>query len=199
MTQRTGLRLLAVVAHGAGCMVGTRYLVIMTLQSRAPLRNWQKKKAEPGQCRIPPRKIYVVKSITITARTTITAISSISAASAAAIAATTGAGRPVFLGPGDVNREVAAIEAFAVQCGDGGFRTFLGFHGHEAEPTRTAAEFIHDEIYAGNSSMGRKHILKIVLGHAVGEISDEQFSAHDDLRITALALTVPDYRVSNHH
>src|ERR1043166_6309478 len=76
---------------------------------------------------------------------------------------------------GDVDRQGATVDSFAIERVHGGGRLFLGAHGDEAEAARTAAFAIHHQIGFQYSAVSGKGILEIVFGCVEGKISDEQF------------------------
>ena len=76
---------------------------------------------------------------------------------------------------GDVDRQSPAVNLLAVERANRRLR-FLGrAHRDETETARTTAGAIRHQIGFEHGPMGRKRVLKIILGGVEGKISNEQF------------------------
>jgi hypothetical protein len=112
------------------------------------------------------------------------AISSATAATAAAITASTStpaaSATTAFLARARFrNGDVAAINIFSGQCGDGSLG-FLGLgHGDERESARAARDAIRDEVDIFHHTMSGEKILKAEFSGFEGKVSDEKFVVHD--------------------
>jgi len=91
---------------------------------------------------------------------------------------TSAAGIPaaaLFARLGDVDGQSTAVNLLAVERADGRL-CFIGrAHGDETETARTTTGAISHQIGFEHGPMGRKRVLKIILGGVEGNISNEQF------------------------
>jgi len=90
-------------------------------------------------------------------------------------ARTASAATALFARFGNVHRQSATVNTFAIERVDRGFRLFVRAHGDEAEAPRTTAVAIHHQIGLEYRAVSGKHILKIIFGRVEGKIPHEQF------------------------
>jgi hypothetical protein len=127
----------------------------------------------------------------VLATRTATVATAVATATITTAAAATGTRGALFARAGFVDRKVTAIHVLSVQCGHSGISAFLGFHGDKAETARAAAEFVHDQIDAGDRAMLAKEVLELIFRGVIRQISDVEFSTHDDLLCFVDRLLLP--------
>jgi hypothetical protein len=134
-----------------------------------------------GLLRTPHLEVSLGRLVAAAALATSTA--SATATATAATVAAAGTRRAFFTGTGFVDGQIASSNVLALEGLNGCIRAFFGLHGDKREAAWAAAEFVHDQIDGGHGTVGRKEILEIVFGGVEGEVSYEQFSAHDDFTL----------------
>jgi hypothetical protein len=133
-----------------------------------------------GLLQAPHLEVSLSRLVTVAAIATTTASATATATTATVAAGTRWA---FFTGTGFINGQVATAKVLSVEGLNSRVSAFLGLHGDKREAARAAAEFVHDQIDAGHGAVGREEILEIVFGGVEGEVSYEQFSAHDDFTL----------------
>src|ERR1019366_9462821 len=121
-----------------------------------------------------PERKGNVRLVTIATAATGTA----TAPAAATITAAATAAGALFARPGDVNRQGASAQLFAIQCVDGLLRLLRRVHGDEGEPARTAGCPVHHQVGFDDRAVGRKGVLQVVFSDVEGKIPNKQFFAH---------------------
>ena len=116
-----------------------------------------------------PSWTAVAALTTATATTATTATAAIPAATAT---------RPFLTSPGNINSEVAPVQAGAIQGVHGFLGFLLGAHGYESEPARPACCAIGHEVGFEDGAVRGESVLQIVFSGVEGEISDKQFIIH---------------------
>src|SRR5262245_8957015 len=117
------------------------------------------------------------------AATTPAAVAAAAAATPAAVAAAAAAARlaaaaAVGLGPGLVDRQLAAARLLAVQGGDGRLGLLVRLHLDEPEPLGPAGVPVHDHLGRLDRAVGGEHLLQVAVGHVVVEVPDVQLLTH---------------------
>lgn len=137
-------------------------------------------------------ELFAISTAAVTTSTAAAAITSASAATATAapaVATTAFARRTVFPGPSFIDGKIAAIDAGAVQCSDGGLGFLLGSHRYEGESARASGHPVEHQVDLNDRAVLGKHVLQVVLSDIVGEVSNKQFCIHlDNLEIAIPSL-----------
>ena len=131
-----------------------------------------KNKAEPSASG--PRHRYAV-------RESITATTAAAAATAAATKVTTRAaitGGTLFLGSGNVHRQVPAIQRGSVHGFNGLLRLLGRAHRYEGKAPGATRHAVHHQVGLDHRAVCSECILEIVLSRVEREISNKQFRAH---------------------
>ena len=81
----------------------------------------------------------------------------------------------LFARPGDIDGQSAAVNLLAVERADRRLRFIGRAHSDETETARTTSGAIRHQIGFEHGPMGRKRVLKIILGGIEGKISNKQF------------------------
>lgn len=121
---------------------------------------------------------------------------------AAATESSTTTAATLFARLGDVHRQRATVQGFAIERVNRGLRLFRRAHGDETEATWASGLAIRHEIRFNHGTASGKSVLKTGLGSVEGKVSNEQFAiTHlcDVLQTNPWLQAVPDRRVSNHH
>src|ERR1039458_9160124 len=124
-----------------------------------------------------PERKRNVRLVTIATAAATAATAAATAVTAATAAAATATGA-LFARPGDVNRQGASAQLFAIQCVDGLLRLLRRAHGDESEPARTAGCPVHHQVGFDDRAVGRKGVLQVVFSDVEGKIPNKQFCAH---------------------
>src|SRR5262249_43099613 len=114
---------------------------------------------------------------------TIRTMELVAAASAATtvLTATTTATAALFARPGEIDRDGASANRFAIHPIYGLLRLLGRAHSDETEPARTARRAVHHQVRFSDRAVGGKRILQIVFRRLKRKVPDEQFSTHCDV------------------
>ena len=86
--------------------------------------------------------------------------------------------RPLFAGPGFIDREIAALQVGPIERLNGRLGLFTGPHRDEGEAAGAPAHPIDHQVDFGDGAELGEGILQIIFRDVVGEITDKQFRVH---------------------
>lgn len=136
------------------------------------------KKARPGDPGLATEKPQGLVAATTAATT-----------AAAVITTTAAAGRTLFAGLGDIDREFASVHLPAVEGCDGVLRFFGSAHGDETKSAGAAGFAVHHQVDFSDRPVRGERVLEVVLGGIEGKVSNKHFVAHVMFYCPALTVT----------
>jgi hypothetical protein len=146
----------------------------------------------------------VAATATAAAATAAVTTATTTTAAAAATTEATAAGRTLFTRAREVHGQGTTIQRRTVHRLDRLLRLFGRAHRDKSKSPGATALTIHHQVRFDHGTVRGKGVVQVVFGRVVGKIPYVQFRAHVMFlrpRIESLSsfLTVPDFRVSNHH